>query len=111
MKKSVKIWATMTGLMMSFTALLGMAACGDNGAPAGSEEITFWYDCGLETQSVYRELVQTYNKEQGAEDGVYVVGSRKTGISTSARTQITGGNPPNVIMISDEVFRSYALDG
>ena len=111
MKKGVRILATVTGLMMSFAALLGMAACGESGVPEGSEEITFWYDCGLETQSVYRELVQTYNKEHGEEDGVYVVGSRKTGISSSARTQLTGGTPPNVVMISDKVFRSYAIDG
>ena len=111
MKKNVRILATVTGLMMSFAALFGLAACGGENVPEGSTEITFWYDCGLETQSVYRELVQTYNEQHGAEDGVYVVGSRKTGISSSARTQLTGGTPPNVVMISDEVFRSYALDG
>ncbi len=111
MKKKTRILAAVTGLSMGLVSLLGFAACTDTGAPEGSTEITFWYDCGLETQSVYRELVQTYNEAQGAEDGVYVVGSRKTGISSSARTQLTGGTPPNVVMISDAVFRAYAIDG
>lgn len=111
MRRLSKLSAIMLGTLFASSMTFGLVGCGDSGAPEGSTEITFWYDCGLETQSVYRELVQTYNDTQGAEDGVYVVGSRKTGISTSARTQITGGNPPNVIMISDEVFKSYAIDG
>lgn len=111
MRRLSKLTAIMLGTLLTGSMAFGLVGCGDTGAPEGSTEIAFWYDCGLETQPVYRELVQTYNETQGEQDGVYVVGSRRTGISTSARTQITGGNPPNVVMISDEVFRSYALDG
>ena len=111
MKKKTRILAAVTGLSMGLVSLFGFAACTESGAPEGSTEITFWYDSGLETHSVYRELVQTYNEGQGAEDNVYVLGSRKVGISESARMQITGGTPPNVVMISDTVFRTYALDG
>lgn len=111
MRKLGKLMAISLGTLLAGSMAFGLVGCGDTGAPEGSTEIAFWYDCGLETQPVYRELVQTYNETQGEQDGVYVVGSRRTGISSSARTQLTGGTPPNVVMISDEVFRSYALDG
>mgnify|MGYP001850861522 CR=1 FL=1 len=111
MKRLEKFAAILLGTLLTGSMAFGFAGCNDNDVPEGSTSITFWYDCGLETQSVYRELVQTYNDTQGAEDGVYVVGSRKTGISSGARTQLTGGTPPNVTFISDTVFKSYALDG
>lgn len=112
MNKKTRILAAVTGVSLGLASLLSFAACGEKEeVPEGSTEITFWYDSGLETQSVYRELVQTYNEGQGVEDGVYVLGSRKVGISESARMQITGGTPPNVVMISDTVFRTYAIEG
>lgn len=107
MKRVKRILATACCLMMCCSTLVG---CAGEKIPEGATQITFWYDCGLQTQSVYRELIQKYNETQGITDGVYVVGSRKTGISTSARTQITGGDPPNAIMISDTVFKAYARD-
>lgn len=118
MKKMKRIFAAIMGLTMCLTATCGLTACKDNDSTEGTNggtngettEITFWYDCGLETQSVYRDLVQTYNTTQGVKDGVKVIGSSKTGISSSARTQLTGGTPPNVIMIDDTVFRTYAND-
>lgn len=96
-------------LLVATVALTGCTP--EEEVPEGAVSINFWYDCGLQTQSVYRELIKVYNETQGVKDGVYVVGSKKTGISTSARTQITGGTAPNVIMISDTVFKAYARDG
>lgn len=110
MKAMIKFTSLALCLVMCLSAL-ALTSCDDDDTPEGAVSINFWYDCGLATQSVYRELIQKYNETQGVEDGVYVVGSKKTGIATSARTQITGGNPPSVIMISDTVFRAYARDG
>lgn len=108
MKKAKKLLIAMCCLAIGCSAFVG---CGENsGAPDGATEITFWYDSGIQTQPVYRELIKKYNDTQGKTDGVYVVGSRKSGISTSGRTEITGGDTPNVTMISDKVFKEYARD-
>lgn len=107
LKRLVAVVLCLTIVFSVFT----LVGCNDEKTPEGTVSINFWYDCGLQTQSVYRELISTYNSTQGPTDGVYVVGSRKSGIASSARTQITGGNPPNVIMISDSVFKAYARDG
>lgn len=109
MKAMMRFMSLALCLVMCLSALT-LVSCDDDNVPEGAVTINFWYDCGLATQSVYRELIQKYNETQGITDGVYVVGSKKTGIATSARTQITGGNPPSVIMISDTVFKAYARD-
>ena len=111
MSRLTKLLSAIIGAAMCLSVMGIAAGCDNNTAPEGSVSINFWYDCGLDSQPVYRELVKTYNDTQGIQDGVYVVGTRKTGISISARTQLTGGTPPNVIMISDRVFRAYARDG
>ena len=100
-----KFAAIMLGALLTGSMAFGLTGCG-GGAPEGSTEISFWYSASLSNNAIYRELINTYNDGQGLEDGVWVEGDNRQNVDS---TQLYV-NPPEVLVVSDEDFKSYALD-
>lgn len=105
MMKLGKFAAVMLGTLLAGSMTIGLAGC-NGGAPEGSTEISFWYSASLTNNRIYRELINTYNEGQGQEDGVWVEGDNRQNVDS---TQLYV-NPPEVLVVSDEDFKSYALD-
>lgn len=105
MRRLGKIAAVMLVALLAGSMTFGLAGCGGS-APKGSTEISFWYSASLTNNKIYRELINTYNEGQGKEDGVWVEGENRQKVDS---TQLYN-NPPEVLVVSDENFKSYALD-
>ena len=105
MRRFGKFAAAMLGAILAGSMVFGLTGCG-GGAPEGSTEISFWYSASLSNNAIYRELINTYNDGQGVEDGVWVEGDNRQNVDS---TQLYV-NPPEVLVVSDEDFKSYALD-
>ncbi len=102
-QKLVKILA----LSAIFTAsVANMAACGGNDH-GGRTEIDFWYSAGSANSKIIRSMVKAYNDGQGVEDGVYVTPDNRQNIDKSSLMI----DAPAVVAISDESFKSYAVEG
>lgn len=117
MKKIIRI----TSLAAATSLLVSLAGCGSSGSSAGGsskdsssgerQEITFLADANNTAQTAFEEMVNAYNEGQGAADGVYVNLKASAGVSTSGQNYFnqSGKSAPNVMMISDQVFRNYAI--
>ena len=105
MMKLGKFAAVMLGTLLAGSMTIGLAGCNGD-APEGSTEISFWYSASLTNNRIYRELINTYNEGQGQEDGVWVEGDNRQNVDS---TQLYV-NPPEALVVSDEDFKSYALD-
>ncbi len=96
-------------LVMSVALLFSMgtmAACGD-GASEGQTTIRFWYTATISENRIVNEMIDAYNEGQGKEDGVFVEGDNRQNIDRTALYS----NPPSVLVISDEEFKTWALEG
>lgn len=103
MKIIKKLIATcICGALMAVPLL---AACG--GSSDGAGEITFWYTAGSTNSKIIKEMVAAYNEGQGVEDGVTVTAVNRQKIDKSSLMV----DAPNVVMIDDENFKSWALEG
>ncbi len=72
----------------------------------GSGEIDFWYSASVPDGRIISEMIDAYNNGQGKEDGVHVTGDNRGSVS---RTDLMV-NSPNVIMLSDEQFKQFAVE-
>ena len=89
--------------IMGFGAVASLGACGGSG---GSGEIDFWYSASVPDGRIISEMIDAYNNGQGKEDGVHVTGDNRGSVS---RTDLMV-NSPNVIMLSDEQFKQFAVE-
>ncbi len=89
--------------IMGFGAVASLCACGGSG---GSGEIDFWYSASVPDGRIISEMIDAYNNGQGKEDGVHVTGDNRGSVS---RTDLMV-NSPNVIMLSDEQFKQFAVE-
>ena len=106
----MKIIKRFAGVLLAVMLGLSVVACGTTEQiPEGSVGITFWFDGGMSDVNAYYSLCKAYNDTQGAEDGVYVTPKYMAGCSTSFQTQLSSPSAANVVMISDTIFRSYAM--
>lgn len=116
MKKIVRI----TSLAAAAALMVSMTGCGssssaakadDKGGSGERKEITFLADANNTAKDAFEEMVNAYNEGQGVTDGVYVNLKASSGISTSGQNYFnqSGKSAPNVMMVSDQVFRNYAI--
>lgn len=102
--------AAMAVLFLSFGSL---TACDGKKKPEadGRKEIVFLADAGATSKPAFEKMVQTYNEGQGKKDGVYVTLKPSSGVSTKGENYFkqSSRNAPNVMMVSDQVYRSYAI--
>ena len=118
MKKIVR----MTSLAAAAALMVSMTGCGSSSSAEGGSskggsssgdrvEITFLADANNTAKSAFEDMVNTYNEGQGVTDGVYVNLKASSGVSTSGQNYFnqSGKSAPNVMMISDQVFRNYAI--
>ena len=89
--------------IIGFGAVASLCACGGSG---GSGEIDFWYSASVPDGRIISEMIEAYNNGQGKEDGVHVTGDNRGSVS---RTDLMV-NSPNVIMLSDEQFKQFAVE-
>ena len=89
--------------IIGFGAVASLCACGGSG---GSGEIDFWYSASVPDGRIISEMIDAYNNGQGKEDGVHVTGDNRGSVS---RTDLMV-NSPNVIMLSDEQFKQFAVE-
>lgn len=89
--------------IIGFGAVASLCACGGSG---GSGEIDFWYSASVPDGRIISEMIDAYNNGQGKEDGVHVTGDNRGSVS---RTDLMI-NSPNVIMLSDEQFKQFAVE-
>ena len=106
----MKLIKRFAGILLAVMLGCSVVACGTTeDVPEGSIGITFWFDGGMSDVNAYYSLCKAYNDTQGAEDGVYVTPKYMAGCSTSFQTQLSSPSAANVVMISDTIFRSYAM--
>ena len=90
-----------------------MTACGNKTNPdaEGRKEIVFLADAGATSKPAFEKMVKAYNDGQGKTDGVYVTLKPSSGVSTKGENYFkqSSRNAPNVVMVSDQVYRSYAI--
>lgn len=110
--KSKKIISLVISAVL-LLSLGSMAACGNKKNPDadGRKEIVFLADAGATSKPAFEKMVQTYNDGQGKTDGVYVTLKPSSGVSTKGENYFkqSSRNAPNVMMVSDQVYRSYAI--
>lgn len=96
---------------------IGMTGCGEKQpaqekeTEAGVKEILFLADADSTSKPAFEKMVQAYNDGQGKTDGVYVTMKLSAGVSTKGENYFkqSSRNAPNVMMVSDQVFRQYAI--
>lgn len=91
---------------IALAAIMGFGAVASLGACGGSGEIDFWYSASVPDGRIISEMIDAYNNGQGKEDGVHVTGDNRGSVS---RTDLMV-NSPNVIMLSDEQFKQFAVE-
>ena len=96
-------------LAVVMTAAMGVSAvaCGGGGSSDGRTEIRFWYSASISENTIIKEMVDAYNNGQGKEDGVHVTPNNRQNIERTSLYK----NAPNVIAVSDEDFKSWAVEG
>ena len=114
MKKALSL-ITAASLVMA----LGMTACGSSeqaqtsgGGNSGErKEILFLADADSTSKPAFEKMVEAYNEGQGEADGVYVTLKLSAGVSTKGENYFkqSSNNAPNVVMVSDQVYRQYAI--
>lgn len=96
---------------------IGMTGCGEKQpaqekeTEAGIKEILFLADADSTSKPAFEKMVQAYNDGQGKTDGVYVTMKLSAGVSTKGENYFkqSSRNAPNVMMVSDQVYRQYAI--
>lgn len=102
MKRSIKaIAACLSAVMIAPT----FAAC--SGGHGGRTEIEFWYAAGATDSKIIKSMVRAYNEGQGVEDGVYVSADNRQKVDKSSLMI----DAPSVVMIKDENFKAWAVEG
>lgn len=110
--KTKKILSLATSAIL-LSSLSAMAACGKKPNPdaEGRTEIVFRADAGATSKPAFEKMVKAYNEGQGKTDGVYVTLKPSSGVSTKGENYFkqSSRNAPNVMMVSDQVYRQYAI--
>lgn len=110
--KTKKILSLATSAIL-LSSLSAMAACGKKPNPdaEGRTEIVFLADAGATSKPAFEKMVKAYNEGQGKTDGVYVTLKPSSGVSTKGENYFkqSSRNAPNVMMVSDQVYRQYAI--
>ena len=105
-KNAKKILATTMATLLVGSSL---AACGGN----KSDEVVFWIYGTTEQVNAYRALETEFNKTYGAEHGFKVTTLLKSAdaYKSSIETLAFTSAAPDVFMMSDDPFKSYAVGG
>lgn len=102
MRSLTKIISSLLSVVMASALFV---ACGEP-APDGAVTVDFWYSASISENKVIREMVDTYNKGQGKEDGVYVKPDNRQNIDRSSLFV----DAPNILVVEDEMFKTWAVE-
>lgn len=106
MRKLGKLTAISLGTLLAGSMAFGLVGCG-GGPQEGQTTIRFWYTASISENRIMQNMIDDYNKGQGVEDGVYVDGDNRQNIERTALYVDT----PDVLTVTDENFKSWALEG
>lgn len=108
-----KILSLITSVILLLSVCM-MTACSEKPEQPevdGRKEIIFLADVDSTSKPAFEKMVQAYNDGQGQTDGVYVTLKQSAGVSTKGENYFkqSSRSAPNVMMVSDQVYRRYAI--
>ena len=91
---------------IALAAIMGLGAAVSFSACGGSGEVYFRYTASIPDGRIISEMIEAYNNGQGIEDGVHVTGDNRGQLERKDFM----ADAFNVIMLSDEQFKLFAVE-
>lgn len=97
-------------LLLTVTLLFSLVACGKSEErKKGIAKISFWAEVNSSNQDTLLQIVEDFN---ATHSDIYVtLVPQSAGYASGLSNTLRGNNPPDVVMVDEQVFKSYVGEG